>query len=187
MGHHIKAIIVDLFQTIGIAAALFILIYTFLFRLHQVFGHSMEPNFHDREYVATDIISYRFREPTRGEVIVLKSPTDQNKDFIKRIVGMPNEKIKMEDGAVFINGKRLDEGLYLNDKVKTYPGAFLKNNEEVSIPNGSYIVMGDNRTNSSDSREWGFLKQTDIIGRPVVILWPLTDVGTIRAVNYAFP
>lgn len=147
----------------------------------------MEPNFHDREYVATDIISYKFHEPARGEVVVLKAPTDPTKDFIKRIIGLPNEKIMIKDGSVFINGKRLDEGVYLSDNVKTYPGGFLKDGEEVPIPDYSYAVLGDNRTNSSDSREWGFLKRSDIIGHPFLVLWPLENAGTIQAVGYALP
>lgn len=187
MRRQILVIFVDLLQTVGIAAAIFILIYAFLFRLHQVFGHSMDPNFQDKEYVATDIISYRFRDPERGDVIVLKAPSDPTKDFIKRIIGLPNEKIKLQDSAIFINGKRLDERKYLDDSVKTYPGSFLKNNEELTIPADSYIVMGDNRGNSSDSREWGFLKRDAIIGHPVLSLWPPKAFGFIPDVNYVFP
>lgn len=181
------AIFVDFLQTIGIAAAIFILIYAFFFRLHQVFGHSMEPNFHDKEYVATDIISYRFRDPLRGEVIVLKSPSDPSKDFIKRIIGLSNEKIKLQDGSIFINGKRLDEGIYIDDSVKTRPGSFLKNDEEITIPADSYIVMGDNRGNSSDSRDWGVLKRQAMIGRPILVIWPFKQIGLIPSVTYVFP
>lgn len=147
----------------------------------------MEPNFHDKEYVATDILSYKLREPERGEVIVLKSPTDPSKDFIKRIIGLPNETLKIENGSVFINGKRLDEGLYLDDSVKTYSGSFLKENQEVKIAKDSYIVLGDNRNNSSDSREWGFLRKKDIIGRPFLVIWPPSEIGTILSIGYAFP
>lgn len=187
MGKRLLAIFFDLLQTIGIAAAIFVLLYSFIFRLHQVYGHSMEPNFRDREYVATDILSYRFKEPIRGEIIVLKSPTDPDKDFIKRIIGLPNEKIKVKDGSIYINGKRLDEGIYLNDNIKTYPGTFLKEDQEVLIPEGSYIVFGDNRTNSSDSREWGVLRETDIVGHPFLVIWPLDQIGGIPNVNYIFP
>jgi len=183
----IGSLIVDFVQTVGIAAAIFIILYAFVFRLHQVFGRSMEPNFHDREYVATEIVSYRFREPKRGEVVVLKSPSDPSKDFIKRIIGLPGERIKTKDGSIYINGKRLDEGLYLNDSVKTHPGSFLKENQEMIILEGSYAVMGDNRSNSSDSREWGFLKIEDIVGKPFLVIWPPKEIGGIPEINYVLP
>lgn len=187
IGKRLAAIFVDILQTIGIAAAIFVLLYTFILRLHQVYGHSMEPNFRDREYVATDILSYRFKEPKRGEVIVLKSPTDPDKDFIKRIIGLSGERIKIIQGSIYINGKRLDEGLYINDDIKTSPGTFLKEDEEILILDDSYIVIGDNRNNSSDSREWGMLKKTNIVGRPFLVIWPPGEIGAIPSVNYFFP
>lgn len=139
----------------------------------------MFPNFLDREYILTNLVSLRFSDPKQGEVIVFKAPTDTEKDFIKRIIGVPGDTVEVKDGQTYVNGNFLDESSYLKPSVKTFGGAFLKDGVPVTVPTGEYFVMGDNRLYSSDSREWGFVGKDAIIGRSFIVYWPLNEVKIV--------
>ncbi|MCL4354075.1 signal peptidase I [Patescibacteria group bacterium] len=165
------------------AAAVFLVIYIFLFRPFEVKGESMFPNFLDKEYVLTNLITLRFDDPKLGDVVVFKSPTDQEKDFIKRVIGTAGDTVMIKDGYIYLNGKQLDESAYLKPDVKTYAGAFLKENTPVTVPSDSFFVAGDNRMYSSDSREWGFVKKDLLIGKSFFVYWPVNEV---RLVNNPF-
>ncbi len=171
--------LVDTIQSILIAASVFLVIYIFLFRPFEVNGQSMYPNFHDREYVLTNLITLRFGPPTRGDVIVFKAPPDPEKDFIKRVIGLPGDTVMVKNGNVYVNNQVYDESSYLNSDVKTYGGAFLKDGDTVTVPTGAYFVMGDNRPYSSDSREWGFVPAGNIIGKSFLVYWPLNEVRAV--------
>src|SRR5690348_4757055 len=121
----IYSFFVDTIQSILLAASVFLIIYLFLFRPFEVNAESMFPNFQDREYILTNLIGLRFSMPTRGDVIVFKAPPDPDKDFIKRIIGMPGDSVMLKGGDVYINNQKLDESAYLNPSVKTYSGSFL--------------------------------------------------------------
>lgn len=170
----------DTVQTFLIAAAVFLVIYVFLFRPFEVKGESMYPNFYDREYILTNLISLRFQDPKRGDVVVFKAPLDSEKDYIKRVIAVPKDTISIKIGKVYLNGEELDETAYLKPDVKTYPGNFLTDGKEITVPDGKYFVLGDNRLNSSDSREWGFVKRNEIIGNSMFVYWP---IGRMRFVK----
>jgi signal peptidase I len=175
----------DLMQTILLAASIFLVIYIFFFRPFQVSGESMYSTFKNKEYILTNIISVKLNMPiNRGDVIVFKAPTDEDKDFIKRVIGIPGDSVMIQDGFVYVNGKKVEEEPYLDDDVRTYGGSFMADGETVTVPEGNYIVMGDNRPFSSDSREWGYLKQEDIIGKSFFVYWP---VNTMRLVTNPHP
>lgn len=140
----------------------------------------MFPNFYDNEYVLTSIISLHFENPKLGDVIVFKSPADPNKDFIKRVIGIPGDTILIKDGEVYVNGIRLDESAYLNSFVKTSPGSFIKEGEDVRTKEDEFFVLGDNRPNSSDSREWGLVSKKSIIGKSLFVYWPPRSMGFIK-------
>lgn len=163
---------IDTLQTVLLAASVFLVIYMFLFRPFQVSGQSMLPTFHDKEYILTNLIGLRFEEPKTGDVIVFRSPTDQDKEFIKRVIGMPGDTTEIRNGLVYVNGELLNESVYLDESVRTPGGAFLGEGESVTVPEGEYLVMGDNRPASSDSREWGLLKKTAITGKSFLVYWP---------------
>ena len=154
--------------------------YFFLFRPFQVHGESMIPTFKNNEFVLTNLITLRFNEPKRGDVIVFRAPTDRDKDFIKRIVGLPGETIAIHGGSIFIDNQKLNEDIYLPDGLRTRGGQFLPEGGEMKIPLDSYAVMGDNRISSSDSEDWGFLKKNDIIGVVIFVYWP---VGSVRVIK----
>lgn len=175
--------ILDALEPVVLAFAIFMMVYLFLFQPHKVDGRSMFPNFHDQEYILTDKITYRQRNPQRGEVIVFHAPPPFNSDFIKRIVGLPGETIMVQGGYVFINGSRLNE-VYLPNSYTTNEKSFLREGVPYSIPKDYYMVFGDNRDFSSDSREWGPISKKAIVGRAWVRYWPLDRVGTIKHEAY---
>jgi len=177
------AFFLDILEVIVFAVAIFLFIYLLVLQPHKIKGSSMEPNYHNGEYLLTDKLTYRFREPKRGEVIVFLAPGANGEEFIKRIIGLPNEDISIKDNSVYINNQKLTES-YIPSDIETRPGAFLKQDQEVKIPDGYYFVLGDNRTFSSDSRTWGFVKKEVIKGKAWVIYWPISKAGVIKEVKY---
>jgi signal peptidase I len=172
----------DLIETVVVALAIFVLVYFFLVQPHQVTGNSMLPNFEHGEYLLTEKVTYRFSPPKRGDVIVFKAPHDQQKDFIKRVVGLPREKIKITQGEVYVNDEKISES-YLDQGAVTLPKSFVRENEEILIPLDEYFVLGDNRQHSSDSREWGTVRKNLIIGKAWLVYWPLTKISFITAAS----
>ena len=142
----------------------------FVFQPFLVRGAYMEPSFHNWDYLLVDEVSYRFRSPERGEVIVFKFPNDPSQRYIKRIIGLPGETVQVQDGqvVVFREGERvqLDEKSYASSDT---PGSI-----QITLPENEYFVMGDNRHYSSDSRSWGTLHKDLIIGRVFVRVFPLS-------------
>lgn len=175
----IWAFLLDSVQTFLIAAAIFLVIYVFLFRPFEVKGESMFPTLHNNEYVLTNLIVLRFGNPQFGDVVVFESPTEPEKDFIKRVMGVPGDQVMVKNGDIYRNGKILDQSDFLEPTVTTHGGAFMKEGIEVTVPEESYLVIGDNRDYSSDSREWGFVKKTGIIGKAFFVYWPLGELKPI--------
>ncbi len=170
----------DFVETIVIALAIFVVMYRFLFQPHQVKGNSMYDNFHDGEYLLTDKISYRFNLPQRDDIIVFKAPKNEDYDYIKRIIGLPGDRIKIEKNRVFVNDLLVDESGYLDKTIVTNAGYFVKEGLSLSVPPENYFVMGDNRSNSSDSRDWGFVPAKNIVGRAWVKYWPINEIGAVK-------
>ncbi|MEA3452949.1 MAG: signal peptidase I [Patescibacteria group bacterium] len=154
-----------------IALIIVVPVRAFIFQPFFVRGASMEPNFHDFDYLIVDEISYRFSEPQRGDVIVFYNPNNHSQRFIKRIIGLPGETIRISEGSISIqkdNGEFfiLDETDYLDEGVRTL------NNREMFLEQEEYFVMGDNRALSLDSRTFGALQRDLIIGKESFRLWP---------------
>ncbi len=148
----------------GLALGIFTTTYLFILQPHQVYGDAMAPTFTDKAYVITEKLSYRYRPPSRGDIIIFKYPKDEQYDYIKRIIGLPNEQITIREGKVYIDNLPLDEP-YLTTGTYTSGGEFLSENQTISVPESYYFVLGDNRDQSSDSKEWGFVPRKNIIGR----------------------
>lgn len=121
----------------------------------------------------------KFNDFKKGDVVVFRYPKDEEKDFIKRIIGVAGDAILVKDGDVYVNGQKLDQHAYLKSDVKTYGGSFLGEAQTITIPKDQYFVMGDNRPYSSDSREWGFVKKEEIIGRSLLVYWPLDKMRVV--------
>ncbi len=181
---NILAFIWETLKIVAIALLIVIPIRYFLFQPFFVKGQSMEPNFESSDYLIVDEISYRFRNPARGEVVVFRNPQDQGQRFIKRIIGLPGETVELKEGRVMIskNSEKffLDESAYLPIFVPTNPRIF----ENITLKKDEYFVLGDNRTNSSDSRVFGSLPRENIIGRVVFRAWPFTAFAKIEIPQY---
>ncbi|MBU1085599.1 MAG: signal peptidase I [Candidatus Beckwithbacteria bacterium] len=170
----------DFIETIVIALAIFVVIYRFLFQPHQVKGNSMYDNFLDGEYLLTNKIVYQLHEPQLSDIIVFRAPKNEEYDYIKRIVGLPGDRIMVKNDRVYVNGELFDESTYLDADIPTRPGSYIKEGLTITVPQDSYLAFGDNRNNSSDSREWGVVPKENIVGKAWIIYWPLNKIGVVE-------
>ncbi len=145
----------------------------FIAEPYIVSGASMSPTFETGHYLIIDKISYRYREPQRNDVIVMKFPEDTSRDFIKRIIGLPGETVRIKNGAVTIINTEHPEGFSLTESFITFQK---QDTLTVTLSQNEYFVMGDNRAGSYDSRAWGPLPAQDIIGTPLIRLFPFTNI-----------
>lgn len=170
----------EIFETLLIALVAVVLIRVFIAQPFLVSGSSMEPSFYNGDYLLVDELTYRFRKPQRGEVVVFKNPLDDSSYYIKRIVGLPGEKVVLNQGKVTIekNGAVVDikEAYTINDSGLKY--------QEFVLDADDYFVLGDNRGFSYDSRSWGALPGDNIVGVVRLRLWPLGRVMAISAPKY---
>lgn len=162
-------------KTIGLSIILALGIRTFVAEARYIPSGSMLPTLEIDDRLIIDKLGYRFAEPQRGDVVVFY-PTDKLKEeykdaFIKRIIGLPGETVEVRDGRVLIDGEPLSEN-YIAEKPQYNWGP-------ETVPEGQYLVLGDNRNNSYDSHYWGFVPRDNIIGRAIVRFWPLDRVGGI--------
>ena len=170
----------DFIETIVIALAIFVVIYRFLFQPHQVSGSSMYDNFYDGEYLLTNKIVYEFNDPQVSDVVVFKAPKNENYDYIKRVIALPGDRAMIKGGKVYINGELFDESGYLDPDIFTESGNYMREGITINIPQDSYLVFGDNRGASSDSRDWGTVPRKNIVGKAWVKYWPLNRIGFIE-------
>jgi signal peptidase I len=171
-----KSAVLEIVETIVMTVLIFAAV-RLLVQNFRIEGSSMETNFHDGEYLIIEKLSYRFGSPQRGDVIVFHYPLNPQRDFIKRIIGLPGEAVQVRRGQVFVYGQPLTEPY--GPAVPNY------NWGPETVPPNSYFVLGDNRNNSSDSHSWGMLPRDLIIGRAWLIYWPLTDWGLVP--HFPFP
>jgi signal peptidase I len=175
-------IVYEMIEAFVVSASVFVVIYLFLMQPHQVKGSSMFPTFETGQYLLTDKVTLKRREPLKGDVIVFKSPLDENFDFIKRVLAIPGDTIMIEDGYIYINGEFLNEP-YLPSDYRTSGGNFLKEGVEYLVQGFSIIAIGDNRNHSSDSRDWGPVPYENIVGRAFFRYWPSEVAGLITNPN----
>lgn len=184
----VSGFFLDLIETAVIGLSFFLIIYLFFMQPHQVNGSSMVPTFTSGDYVLTDKISYRTGEPKRGDVIVFHAPpeagcpTGTGCDFIKRIIAVPGETVAVHDKNVYVNGIKLNEP-YLPSDYETIEGKFISG-RTVTIGPNEYFALGDNRSHSSDSRVWGPVDKSEIVGKAFFRYWPMNQIGKIDRVNY---
>lgn len=163
-------ILLEVIETIVLALVLFVAI-NFLTARIRVDGSSMEPSFHDGDYVIVNRLAYQLGDIQRGDVIVFPYPLNEEDDYIKRVIGLPGDRIAVYGGAVYVNGQPVTEPYVLEAPREDEP--------ESIVPEGYVFVMGDNRNASSDSRSWGPLHIDKIIGKAVFRYWPLTTMGIV--------
>lgn len=176
--------IFDVVKTVVVVLVLAFVIRTFLFQPFVVDGHSMDPNFYDQEYLLVNKLTYRIGNPERGDVIVFDAPNTEDVQYIKRIIGLPGENVKIMNKKIYIDGKVLDEE-YIDYASSL---TLIKNSDnatlDVTLSDDEYFVLGDNREHSSDSREWGTLPEENIIGKAWVSIYPWDIFGFIPSPTY---
>ena len=169
--------IFDLVKIVTISLVIIIPIRYFLIQPFYVKGASMEPNFYDKEYLIVDEISYRFKPMNRGDIVVFRYPRDPQEFFIKRLIGLPGESVQIRDGGIYIynndnpDGFRLEED-YLPEGLQTYG----MSEEKVKLGFDEIFAMGDNRNASKDSRAFGPVNKSFLIGKVLLRGWPFDRV-----------
>lgn len=168
-----KGPIRELIETVGSAVIIAALIMIFIARAYTVNGPSMLPTLQHGERLLVDKISYRFIEPARGEIIVFKNPADTSEQFVKRVIGLPGDKVAIIQGVVYVNDQAIAEDYTLAPARIGFAPQI--------VPEGTYFVLGDNRNNSEDSRfsRVGFLPRKLIVGRAIWRYWPLNKVNLV--------
>jgi signal peptidase I len=173
--------IFELVKVIVLAGITIAVIRYFLFKPFYVKGASMEPNFYDHEYLIVDELSYRLRAPERGEVVVFKYPNNQEEYFLKRIIGLPGERVKIAEGKITIYNEKYPEGMEVRETYLDKNLITLGEAKTVTLTAEEYFVMGDNRANSFDSRRFGPVKRDLIVGRAFFRGWPLTRIAVFKS------
>ena len=180
--------VIEIIKVVIISLAIIIPVRYFLIQPFYVKGASMEPNFHDHEYLIINEILYRFDQPQRGDIIVFRYPKDPSQYFIKRVIGLPGEKIKLKDNKVYIYNDELKNYVELNEE--TYLAADVqtinRGKSEFELGLDEFFVMGDNREASLDSRGFGTVPRRLIIGKAWVRGWPFDKIAVFKTPNYNF-
>lgn len=165
----------EIVETVLLTAILFLIVNVTTGRF-QVRGYSMEPTLYDGQYLIVSKVIYWIHPPERGDVIVFRPPNGSSEDYIKRVIGLPGETVEIRGGTVWINGAALEE---------PYIAVAGGDSGLRTLGDGQYLVLGDNRNNSSDSRSWGVLPGQDIIGKAWLCYWPPERWGLVA--HYQFP
>ena len=157
---------------ISLAISAFIII--FLYQPVKVEGTSMMPSLEDQERIFVNKFVYRLEPIERGDIVVFRYPRDPSKSYIKRVIGMAGDRIRIDGGQVYVNDEPLDEDYVppAYTDARSYP--------EITVPEGSYFVLGDHRSMSNDSRDFGPVNQSFIYGKAVFGYWPVGKLGTLR-------
>lgn len=187
-GFSIAGFILEFVQSIVLALSVFVLLYLFVAQPNEVKGNSMLPNFVNGEYLLTDKLSYQFGSPQRGDVVVFKAPpsepcAEDQCEYIKRIIGVPGDRVMVSSGQVYLNGELLNQSFLPSDFL-TEAGAFNQEGVERVIPEGEYLCFGDNRSHSRDGREFGPIKKDLIVGKAFFKYWPPESVGLVPTIRY---
>lgn len=186
------ASVLEILEIAVVAIVAVFVIRSFLIQPFLVSGMSMVPTFSNGDYLLIDELTYRFRAPKRGEVVVFKYPGDPSTYFIKRIVGLPNECVVLGDGKITVfdnlnpcnlSNPLKSQGLVLDEKY--LPQQFAPNVEQdFPLKSDEYLMLGDNRSYSFDSRNWGPLKKDNIVGLVRLRLWPVNDFRAFASPQY---
>jgi signal peptidase I len=158
----------EIVETLLLTFFIFWLVHSLVGR-YRIDGSSMNPTLLDGEYLIINNVTYLLDEPQLGDIVVFRHPRNEL-NLIKRVIGLPGDNIKIDNGTVWVNGEVLDEPYIANPP--NYSG-------EWDVPPDTFFVLGDNRNNSSDSHSWGFLPQENLLGKASYVYWPPADWGEV--------
>lgn len=192
LNQKVKSEIREWTESIIIALILALLIRTFIIQAFKIPSGSMIPTFEigDRIFVSkfiygakvpfTDMRLPALRQPQRGDIIVFVSPESPKKDFVKRLIALEGETVEIKNGNIFINGNQIEGPMSIRSNYYYNRGDFGKEGEAITVPKGFYFALGDNSANSRDSRYWGFIPKQNLIGKAVLVYWPLSRIRIIK-------
>lgn len=181
----VAVFLIEVVQIVIISAAIIIPVRYFLIQPFYVKGASMEPNFYDHEYLIIDELSYRLRDPERGEIVVFRYPRDPSQFFIKRVIGLPGETIEITDGKVILSNTEHPNGITLEESYLEHVST--EGKKKTVLGANEYFVLGDNRPESLDSRSFGPVDRSHIVGRVWVRGLPLSRVNVFETPVYENP
>lgn len=173
----------EISKIILISLAIILPIRYFLIQPFYVKGESMEPTFYNNDYLIINEIGYRFNDPLRGDVVIFKYPKDPKEYFIKRVIGIPGDRVAIRDNKVFIHPMNSEEAIRLEEDYLD-PDEVTTKNIDITLKTGEYFVMGDNRSHSLDSRVFGTVSEDLIIGKVWFRGWPFSRWGVIETPMY---
>lgn len=167
------------FRDLVFSVLIAVVLIVFIYQPVKVEGTSMMPALTDQERIFINKFTYRFGlgDVKRGDTVVFWYPADVSKSYIKRVIGVPGDRIRIDDGQVYVNGAALNED-YVPPDERDY--ASWRDGQEQTVPGGKYFVLGDHRNQSSDSRMWGYVPRENIYGKAVFVYWPLQKMGRVR-------
>ncbi len=163
----------EILQSLLVAALLALIIHTFIMQNFRIPSGSMEPTLQIQDYIFASKLTYRLGEPKHGDIVVFKYPRDTSRYFVKRLIAVGGEIVELKDSKLFIDGRLVAED-YLPQ------GLEFRDYGPVTVPEGDYFMLGDNRNNSSDSRDWGYVPRNLIVGKEIFIYWPPARIGVAR-------
>lgn len=158
-------------MSVQIATLTAVLAVAFFVRMPQVSGLSMEPHIDSGEYVLINTVAYRLAQPHRGDIVAFRHERSAPSVYLKRVIGLPGDRIAIRYGTVRVNGTPIKEDYVRFPDSRTFP--------EITVPPHALYVLGDNRANSDDSRFWGFVPQDEVIGRAIAAVWPIGRLGSL--------
>ncbi len=167
----------EIVETIALTLIIFLVI-RFAIQSYRVSGPSMLPGLQTDDYVLVNKIAYLFHAPERGDVIVFHYPLDTSEDFIKRVIGLPGDTVSLDNKTVQVDGVVLHEP-YISE-------AYNPSGKTIKVPMDEYFVLGDNRPLSDDSRDWGFVPKADLVGKAVIVYWPLSNWELINTYSNVY-
>ncbi len=179
----LKDYIFEIFETLIVSGIVIFSIYYLIASVEVVWGPSMEPNYHSGERILVDRITKKISPLKRGEIVVFFPPGDKEKHYIKRVVGIPGDVFKIIDCGVVVSreGQHFDlEENYLDDGTCTIGGAKIKEGRSIKLDSGQYVLLGDNREESLDSRVFGPVDESRLVGRVVFRFWPIEKIGFVN-------
>jgi len=167
------------FRDLVFSVLIAVVLIVFIYQPVKVEGTSMMPALTDQERIFINKFTYRFGlgDVERGDTVVFWYPQDVSKSYIKRVIGVPGDRIRIDAGQVYVNGSALAEAYVPTDE-KDYSS--WRDGQEQAVPQGKYFVLGDHRNQSSDSRMWGYVPRENIYGKAVFVYWPLKSMGRVR-------
>src|SRR3954451_1076109 len=170
---------VSWFRDLVFSVLIAVVLIVFINQQIEVEGRSMMPTLTDQERIFINKFTYRFGLGSieRGDTVVFWYPQDTSKSYIKRVIGIPGDRVRVEGGQVYVNGSALSEG-YVPPENRDFNS--WRDGREQTVPDSRYFVMGDHRNQSSDSRMWGYVPRENIYGKAVFVYWPLAKMGRVR-------